>query len=292
MPTELIQVYTADNLKLSGLFFRGEKDKPVVIYLHGFEGDFFTHKWISMIGEKLVSEGKSFLSIQTRGTAISSVLQTKSGVWKYLGSHYEKLEESDLDIDAWVNFLIEEGYENIILSGHSLGTYKAIYYLFSDSKYKNKIQKLLLLCPFDKNWLLKNAAKEINSNVEELIKKAEEKVVEGKSDEIAPYGFDDVPHSYANFLSWARNDDLGKVFDFHDKEYDFPILQKISIPTKVICGTKDEFIHPANPENPEVAMEILQNKIPNVETKFIENAGHSFWGFEEEMVEEVNKFVP
>ena len=64
----------------------------------------------------------------------------------------ELLEEAHLDISAWIKFLLDEGYQEIILQGHSLGTIKVIRYLF-EGEYKNKISKLILLAPFEKHAL-------------------------------------------------------------------------------------------------------------------------------------------
>lgn len=42
-PYDLIQVNTADNLKLTGLLSSGDKNKPAYIFIHGFTTDFYSH---------------------------------------------------------------------------------------------------------------------------------------------------------------------------------------------------------------------------------------------------------
>ncbi len=287
---KLVKTITVDNLILSGLFFEGRKDKPVVIFIHGFEGDFFSHKWISLLGENLYQIGMGFLSVQNRGTAIRQELITTEGEAFYTGSHYEKLEDSYKDIDAWIQYLLNNGYENVILVGHSLGTIKITKYLF-EGVNKKVVKKIILLAPFDKNWLLKNAAKMVNITLEELIHQASLKVQEGKGDEIAPYGFDDVPHSYQNFLSWADQSEKGRMFDFHDSNYQFPLLQKIDIPVKIIVGDNDEFFHPSKPNNPDEAMTKMLHAIKNSQGQIIKGSGHSFRGYEEELVQGILSFL-
>lgn len=283
MKNELVKVITKDGLYLSGLFSNPLNSKKVILHIHGFEGDFFSNSFVSIQGTMLSEKDISFLTVQTRGTSLRQELINEGGEAIYNGSYYELLEEAYLDIDAWIEFLTTKGFEEIILQGHSLGTIKVIRYIF-EGGIKDKVSRLILLAPFDKTWLLDNAAKQVNKSPEELRKIAKEMVEKGKGDEIAPYGFDDVPHSYKNFLSWYSTDDLGKMFDFFDKEYAFPILNKIQIPTLIIVGNKDEFFNPSNPEMPEEAMSILSSNIKNSKGIFIEGSEHVFKGFEKELV--------
>ena len=48
------------------------------------------------------------------------------------GAAYEIVQESRLDLAAWVGWLAEQGYGRIALMGHSLGAVKAIYSLSHD----------------------------------------------------------------------------------------------------------------------------------------------------------------
>jgi pimeloyl-ACP methyl ester carboxylesterase len=290
MKAELVKTITDDGLILNGLLVESHDNHPAVIFIHGFEGDFYTNKFISVIADTFEEEQLSFLAVQTRGTAARQELLNTDGNWQTNGSHYEKLEEAYLDIDAWVEFLKSLGHTNIILAGHSLGTYKIMRYL-SEGKHKSEIKKLILLCPFDKNWLLKNAAFEVNKPIEELISIAVEKVKEGKGDEIAPYGFDDVPHSYTNYLSWYSQDEIGKMFDFHDKDYAYPYLNNISIPVHIIVGANDEFFHPSNPGHPEEALNILLANLKYGTGSLIKGAKHSFRSYEKKLTEEILRFI-
>ena len=138
---------------------------------------------------------------------------------------------------------------------------------------------------------MKNAANQINKTLEELIKIAKSKVENGKGNELAPYGFDDVPHSYQNFVSWADQSDFGRMFDFHDNEYTFPLLRKIQIPLKVIVGDKDEFFNPSNPENPMEAIKILQKYIQDVDYDLIKGSTHSYKDYEKVLIDSILNFV-
>lgn len=289
MKVDLVKTITDDGIILSGLLVESSEDKPALIYIHGFEGDFYSHKFISTIGERLEKDGMTFLTVQTRGTAVKQELVTSDGGWLTGGALYEKLEEAYQDIDAWVEFLKSLGNKRIMLAGHSLGTYKVMKYL-TEGRHAPAIEKVVLLCPFDKNWLLKQAAQEVGKTLEEQIEAGEKKVHEGQGQEIAPYGFDDVPHSYENFLSWAKQDEAGRMFDFHLGE-PLPYLNQIQIPVHIIVGSKDEFLHPSNPEKPEEAVGMILQRLTKGSSLILPGAKHAFRGFEDELAEEILTFL-
>lgn len=236
--------------------------KMAVLHIHGFEGNFYENNFIY------------------------SLINVTDGNWKKIGARYELLEEAHLDISAWIQFLIDEGYEQIILMDHSLGTVKVVRYLF-EGEYKNKISKLILLCPFDKKGLMIAS----NRNIEDLLIKAEIQINQGNGNELVTKEFEDIEISYKTFISWYKQDDLGRMFEFSSKNYDFPILKQIKVQTKIIVGSKDEYFYQSNPGYPEEAMEILLKNIPNSKGRIIKQAVHSFKPHENEMAKEIREFV-
>lgn len=270
---ESIRTITKDKLHLDGIYSEGSKDKPAVLFIHGMFNNFQTPNFVKPLGNKLHEKGFAFLATNNRGAEE--------------GSKYELLEEAHLDITAGVKFLLDKGYEKIILVGHSAGTVKAVRYLF-EGEYKNKVVKLVLIVPVDSlGGRIANGRKDI----EKFLAIAEEKVVEGKGKDLITSEFDHDTLSYQTFISWYKRDDFGKMFEFCDKNYDFPLLKKINLPTKIIVGTKDKYFYPTNPEHAEEAMKILLENTSNLEGKIIQNADHAFNGFEEELVGEIVKFA-
>jgi pimeloyl-ACP methyl ester carboxylesterase len=284
---QLIQIPTSDGLYLHGYYVTSESKETVVLHIHGFQGNFYENSFIYALANELESQNIGFLSVNTRGNGRDSDFNTVSGEIKRIGACYELLEEAHLDISAWIEFLIKEGYKKITLQGHSLGTIKAVRYLF-EGKHKAKIDKLILLAPFDKKALMVNSGR---TDIQELLDKAALKVAEGKGEEIITTEFEDIEVSYKTFISWYQQDDLGRMFEFCSSDYDFPILKKINIPTKIIVGSEDEYFHQSNPEHPEEAMEILLKNIPNAKGKLIKHAPHSFVPYEGELANEVSLFV-
>ena len=268
-----VKITTKDGLDFEGFFSEGSKDKPAVIYIHGMFGNYKLPNFINNLKEELIKNNFAYLATNNRGEGENS--------------RFELLEEAHLDITATIKFLINKGYNKIILIGHSVGTVKVVRYLF-EGEYKNNIAKLILISPIDP---LGGRIAHGRNNIDEFLKKAEDKVNQGEGNEMITSEFDHDDVSYQTFISWYKRDDLGRMFEFCNKEYDFPILNQIRIPVKAIAGTKDEYLHPSNPENPEEAMNILSKDIKDFDYKIIKDSGHNFDGFGNELVIEIINYI-
>jgi pimeloyl-ACP methyl ester carboxylesterase len=287
MKNKLIQMTSSDGLCLHGYYAPSDDKKVGVIYIHGMEGNFYQDNYVYLLLKEFEENNIGFLGVNNRGNGKETDFNTTDGKGRRIGSRYEILEEAHLDITPCVKFLVAEGYSEIVLMGHSAGTVKAVHYLF-EGELKDKVNKLILLSPIDPlGFRLAKGRKDI----EDFLKKAQIKVDEGKGDEIVTPDFDHDILSYNTFISWYKRDDLGRMFEFCSPEYDFPILKRINIPSKIITGSKDEYLHPSNPEHPEEAMNILLKNISNSSGKIIEGAVHSFKPHEDIMVKEVSNFV-
>lgn len=284
---KLLRISTSDGLYLHGFYVPSKDKKVAVLNVHGMDGNFYEVNYVYVLADELEKAGVGFLTVNTRGNGKDTDFDTVDKKIKRVGSRYEFLEEAHLDITAWLKFLVNEGYKEIILMGHSAGTIKVARYLF-EGELKNKINKLILLTPIDAlGARIANGRKDI----EGFLKKAQEKVNEGKGEELITSEFDHDVLSYQTFISWYKRDDLGRMFEFCSKDYNFPVLKKIKIPTKIIIGSKDEYFHPSNPQRPEEAMEILLKNIPNSKGMIIDGADHCFVSHEDEMVQEVSRFI-
>ena len=255
MSNKLVQVCTSDGLYLHGYHNESSDKKTVLLHIHGFEGNFYENNFIHVLSKELEKNDIGFLSVNTRGNGKITDFNTKDGNLITIGSWNELLEEAHLDISAWIEFLISKNYENIILSGYSLGTFKVVRYLF-EGKYTDKIKKLILLAPFD-------------IKIDEDCKQISEKTYE----------------------SWVNDTDFSKMFNFSDKSYSFPILNKIEIPVKTIVGSKDNCFCLSNPNHPQEILNILLKNIKNSEGVVIQDAEHSYEPYPEKMAEEVIQFI-
>lgn len=281
MQVHLIQTITKDDLILNGLYIEGDKSKPVYVMVHGFTSDFFSHKFFHEIQEGLRSQNIASIAIQTRGTGIRTEFIKKGredSVW--IGSFYEVLSEAHLDISAFIEFLTNEGYQDIILLGHSLGTIKAVRYIY-EGEYKDRIKKLVLLAPFDKNGYIVRHTK---NRLKQLVDFAKTKVDEGLGDEIVTAEMEDFLISYKTYVSWYEDTDLSNIWDFYKGEnYNFPAISNLQIPVKIIVGNKDSFFYMPEFSTLESVKTILEKHIKDLELHIIEGSGHTYVGFEKEI---------
>jgi pimeloyl-ACP methyl ester carboxylesterase len=130
---ELVRVTTSDGLWLDGAFTRpvaADSTPPVdaLILVHGTGSNFYASGMLETFSRQAQSVGISTLRINTRGhDGISSI----SGAGKAIrgGAAYEQVADCQLDLQAWIAFLRNEGYAEIGLCGHSMGGVKSAYTL-------------------------------------------------------------------------------------------------------------------------------------------------------------------
>jgi pimeloyl-ACP methyl ester carboxylesterase len=285
----LTTAVTADNLLLHGLYSSGDKSKPAVILIHGFVSDFYTRKYKQDLMSALQFNNVGFVSIQTRGTGLVTQFTSPDGAHnEQIGSLFEKLEEAHLDISAWIERLQQEGYTKFILAGHSLGTIKAVCYLF-EGKHAATIEKLVLLAPFDKNGYIEQTTK---GEWRQHVQTATQVVVDGKGEDFIPPEFREVPMTYQTYLSWYQPSDLNSMWDFYRADYDFPILNQIKIPVKVIVGDADNALFAEEfTKDAQTVKEILLKHIQQCEVVLIPGANHIYTGQEQQVVAETIEFL-
>ncbi len=289
MTYDLIQVFTEDNLKLTGLATKEAKDKTAYIFIHGFEADFYSHNFYHALVEKLSSQDNVCILAQHRGTGSHTEFVKKDGTGEHIGSFYEKIEDAHLDISAYVEYLLNSGYQKIGLIGHSLGTIKSVRYLF-EGKYKDKIESLILLAPFDKNAYIQRKSQD---KWKEYLKIAEKKISEGKGGQIVPLPeYEDYPITYNTFVSWYNQTDLSCMWDFYRKDYTFPVLKQTNIPVLAILGSEDDFmIFPEFGVSPESALNKIKEVVKDSETVLLQGSGHTFFGFEDQLATAIASFA-
>ena len=113
----LVKVNTKDKLILHGLHAKGSNS--VVIFIHGTGSNFYEEPFIEVFLDEFPKLGIGVITANNRGSGV--IGQS----WQPCGSALEKFEDCVIDIEEWTQFAMKQGYENIFLAGHSLGTEKA-----------------------------------------------------------------------------------------------------------------------------------------------------------------------
>lgn len=103
---------------------RGSVDAAIL--LHGLAGNFYSSRLLLHFAEILQRLGLNTVVVNTRGHDMINT-STWGGKARSVGAALENIDDCRLDVNAWVEFLVERGAGNVLLFGHSLGAIKALY---------------------------------------------------------------------------------------------------------------------------------------------------------------------
>lgn len=124
MKQELVRMTSMDNLEMVGILYKPEeKSKKIVIHVHGLCGNFYENRFIDILAKTYTNKGYSFLTFNNRGTNYVSEL-LKGDDCEIIGGCYERFKDCILDIEGVIKYAKENGYNEIILEGHSYGCNK------------------------------------------------------------------------------------------------------------------------------------------------------------------------
>lgn len=124
MKCELVSVETEDQVVLHGAFFEGELHKPAVLILHGAAMNFYTGIG-QFMPEILSPQGYACLSANHRGHDFGTA--PDSDKKPVLGLMRERFRDCEHDLKAWIDFVQRNGFQKIILMGHSQAIPKILY---------------------------------------------------------------------------------------------------------------------------------------------------------------------
>lgn len=287
MKYELVWVETKDKVELYGLLKESKKKTTLLINVHGTASNFYEEEFMEKFAELLPKRGISVLSANNRGAYVYDAYQKS-------GAAVEIFEDCLFDIDAWIEFGLSRGYNQFILSGHSLGTEKVVYYM-AYGKYKDKVTKILLLAPADsfgshRMHEGKDNTK-IRENVEKLLLESKQLVSSGKEDVfLTRYAYGShtgiMPKSAESFLNFLGEDSkLKQALPLATKKLEN--YSKIKIPIFVAISDGDEYTGIPTKE----ALELMNRENSLTETHMIANTNHDFEGKEKELSRLVRKFL-
>ena len=276
---EIIEVHTKRGDTLFGCLYSGG-GKTCIIITNGNTGNIFDNKFLRIVGEELVKNNISFLYAHNSGAF--QIIDIPSEGSTGIGNTYELFDNCEDDLEAYVSFVKNLGYERIILGGHSYGTNKVVYYL---SKHQKDIDKYILLSPTDTTRWKENEGK----SIKELMPVALEYQKQNKLDKLLPELFDDYcVYSAAAFLDFVNNQN-SKNLPIYQEDGNFEQLQKIEIQGLYIMGSKDSFAYGDTKNHLNIINK--NSKYKNNKLVVIENAGHTYRNTELELAQEIISFV-
>ncbi len=280
--------YSEDGIELDSILFEPiQPTEKIIINIHGKEGHFIQNHFITRMGNTYPLHDYAFLTFNNRGHDYMADLLRKTSAgytWEQGGSVYDILENAKQDIQGIINYVVDLGFKEIILQGHSLGPHKICYYI---SQTPNHIvSKLILLTTADVRYQFDTFVPEW----EKWTFVAKKMIDEGKGKELMPIRlWSNCPVSAVTFWNYTNPDTNCFVFNGTHPEIEYKNFNKITLPMLVI-----------NPEN-DVATGITQEKAIELihknsasralETHIITDAVHNFLGKEDELVKKIVRWL-
>lgn len=293
MRIEKIYFNAEDGTELFGLLHTSENrnDKDVVISTHGIGSNCFK-KREDIIAQKLTSNNIAFFTFNNRGNGL--VNGVKSNGEKILqGTVFENVEDSYYDIVGVIKLMINKGYKNIHMQGHSLGSTKTVYTYNKliengEQELLNKIKSVILLSLVDIPELMNYL---INStNNQDFIKFALQKESEGNLDYILDTKVPFLPLiSVKTFLKYYRNNKNIDFAKYTTKDFKFEKLNNIKVPIFMRWGNVNELISLPADKLAELMNEKINNQ--NKDISYVDGATHNYKGKEELLAEEILSFL-
>ena len=286
---ERIYFNTEDQIELVGLL--ETPDKPtnkVIISIHGMQSNCLKQRE-TILSNTVVNAGIAYFAFNNRGAEVMTYTKKVTGDKQLNGGVvYEDVLDGYYDIKAAINKMLELGYAQIYLQGHSLGCTKIVY---TYNKLKNEnnvanIKGIILLSLVD----IPDCQKyDLGSKYEQILQYAEEKERQEKLEELMPEESFDHPisvKSYLRYFKYNKDIDFAK---FNCMDYDFKELNSIEIPLFMRWGNVHELVI----QNLDDLVKFLKSKIKNnkLDIGYIDGADHGYTGKEKELAKEIINFV-
>lgn len=293
MDVKIVRFKTDDGIYLNGfLKHNNNTSKKVIIAIHGMACSCFS-KRESQLSEHAINCGIDSFIFNNRGSEIIKYLEkSKSTISDDIvgGSACENIYECYYDIKAAINLMLDMGYEEIYLCGHSLGATKLVYsyYKFIQEKeiFLDKIKAIILLSFVDLNSLFRICA---GNTFEEYVKYAIEKKKQNREMEMMPRECFLYPVSVKTFLIYSQDNEKLDMARYSEKDYDYKELNSIKVPLFMRWGENNELIEQTTDE----VIEIIKNKVKNekLDIGVIENTDHFYKKKEKELAKEILNFL-
>ena len=249
MKQELVRINSIDMIEQPGILYSPNNDtSKIVIHVHGLNGNFYENRFIDTLAKSYTDNNYAFLTFNNRGRDVITELLKGDG-FTVIGGSLERFKDCILDIDGVVNWVIEKGYNEIILEGHSYGCNKVLYYYnYRKSDY---FKKIVLLAPCD-----------IPSEGKKFLNKEE---------------YEKAKNDSTRLVQEGKENDLRYVDGENGRS---ELLNSIEIPVLVIFGDMDECVLT---QPIEVVKKYLTNNLRDCNIQIINGADHLYAGKYDEL---------
>ncbi|MBE6476996.1 MAG: alpha/beta fold hydrolase [Propionibacteriaceae bacterium] len=230
-----IPVPTERGTVLPGTLFREGEHRTAstcVVAITGIHGNFWSNPFYFPMGDTLATAGIDFVYAETsdaRGEV--ETVNVRTGRREIMGSFNEDFAHIDDDVGAYVEWARREGYDRVVLAGHSLGANKVIHYL--STHRAPFVSHFVLLSPANMDFLLN----QVDARQRDLI---DAMVAEGRGGDMLPFAlFGWAPMLASTAYQWTHDNPLDSVH--LTEERDFSQVERVEQPGALFIGTFDAF---------------------------------------------------
>jgi pimeloyl-ACP methyl ester carboxylesterase len=282
-PEEVVYVRSADDIVNAGMVFAPPKDRarPIaVIWLHGWGVNFYSPTYV-MIGRALAERGLTAISVNTRMHDLATVAGYRSGTRLRGGGYWGVTSEGSLDLAAWVDFAATQGFERVVLVGHSAGWSAVAAYEMQ--RHDPRVAGMVLA----------SGAVQVQRPERDAASMAQATalVEAGSADDLIR-----LPHkSFPSYMSAATFLDLANtppaLLDFFGLETQTPGVASLRKPLLAFFGTRDDVGGPADLQIVRASVTKYAGGSMTVETVMIDRADHMYTGEEAQVAQVVSEWI-
>ena len=287
MITKIIKFNATDGIILDGYLNKCQKNtNSILIQIHGMTSNCFKNR-DNIISNKVAELNIDTLCFNNRGSEIIKYCQKENGEKILQGTAYEDVEECFYDIVGAIKFVVNLGYKNIYLQGHSLGSTKIVYtynkMLKENNQYLKYIKAIILLSLVDIPDIINTFTPK------KFVDLANAKEKENKLDELMPMETSIHPFSVKTFLRYIKYYENINFAQYNNENYNYEELNNINVPLYMRWGTEQELIK----QNVNYLVNMLKNKLNNkyFDIGYIDGANHSYYGKEDVLADEICGFL-
>ena len=256
---ELVRFFANDGVELVGALYVGNKE-TAIIHLHGYCGNFYENPFVDVLGRELSKSGITFLAINTRAHDYRSDLKikTEEGFKSATGGGaVDNFYDSEIDISSAVSYLKNQGYQRIIVQGHSTSAQKALNYAL-----KFKHNDIILLSAGD----IYSEITVSNKNSEAAFKEARKMISDGKGKEYMSEALWGVNHTAEALINGYGNNTDSDLFPIRTGKVNPKTLEFTGNVLNVL-GTNDSYLQIYTTH--QVAEPYFKEALKNANHKFI-----------------------
>lgn len=255
----------------------GGEPRPIgVVCIHGAPGFFYAPMYVSL-GRALAQRGYRFVSGNTRGHDVAALdipwsptVSARSEALTNVrlgGNGFARWDEEPHDVAGWVDFMVAQGAEQVVLFGHSFGVARITYY--QAERQDSRVVGLVLASGHDRVTAVDPARLEL----------AERLVAAGQGDALLPVVEDVFQiESAAYVVQWERH--AGRFA----AEGHTPWIASIRVPVLATLGTAEEW------PDLHARLEDMRGRAvqaPRFDIHVIEGADHNYTGQKRELAKVV-----